>query len=853
MPWPRPRSHPHFLKGDLMTRTKSTSTRIISAILAVITALALIPISAPRANAAALTQNQINIVARADYMYSTMWVCKKTISAWKNQSSFYEGSSYRIPYAWPVTAGKWIGDSTYGITVEQFLKATTDPANEFYTKQSYYSGNSGSYAPYYGSDCSTFVTYCWGLTTRRTTSTLPNAATLIGKVTAQNTRSGLKVGDALNYAGSHVVLVTDITYDADGAVNTIEITEQTPPQLKRTNHTVSSLVSKYGANYNIYRYGGTVPAAPEGSPSAGNDPDSYTPPTTTLSSGASGSEVYWLQASLSQMGYTITVDGKYGNNTAATVSAFQGDYGLTVTGSADAATVARLKDLWANKNGYYYTTASSLNMRTGDGTSHSVITTIPQNSKVAVVGFNAAGTWANIIYNGKMGWVSKSYLSFAGKFNYTLNYNTNAEETLPATSFRHDRTVTVSDPPENEGYVLKGWQLLRASDMSWYNGTAWVADQGSARLYTPGERITFDSSMISTAAGDDSFYLCALWTAPEMIPVTPSEVAPKGYGWQWPAAEAYGFMGNYGGNGQDIELCVDLCLLPSEATSTACFYANGTDKRILIDQSSVTVGAKAVAFQWGELSLSNWHDVKLKILNGTAYVFIDGALVAWDTGYTANEAYQLLFCLTGEMAIDNAMLYSSDSHCFFSVDFENENEAMSLMGDGLGARKNLFADTSDFTLTVTPEENKIVGSGSVSFTATPTAGDGHTYEWVSSDDRLTAYMEGADTNTLTVTIPEGLAEGFTATLTCTAVSAGEKSATVEVLFTYETQPEEVTRGDLDGNGKVNSIDSVLLKKYLAGNLSNAEISVEGADVNGDGTVNLQDAIYLKMRLVGAIS
>lgn len=838
------------------TNKHLTARKLLCTVIALLTVISLVPFTATRANAVTLTQNQINIVARADYMYNATWVCQKTISSWKGQSYFYEGSSYRIPYAWPVTAGKWVGDSTYGITVEQFLTATKSPTNEFYTKQSYYTGNSGSYAPYYGNDCSTFVTYCWGLTTRRTTSTLANAATLIGNVTQSNVNTSLKVGDALNYAGSHVVLVTDITYDAAGAVSTIEITEQTPPQLKRTNHTVSSLVSKYGASYKIYRYGGTVPAAPEGSLSAGTDPDSYTVPTDTLKSGSSGSQVYWLQAALYQMGYTITIDGKYGSNTANTVTAFQNDYGLPATGTAYSDTVSRLRALWANKCGYYYTTASSLNMREGDSTSHSVITTIPQNSKVAVVGFNGAGTWANIVYNGKTGWVSKSYLSFIRKFDYTLSYNTNTAEGLPSLTFRHDRTVTVPEAPANDGYLLSGWQLLRAGDWVWYNGSSWVADQSSSKIFSPGEKITFSADMLSSTAGDDSFYLCAVWKSPdqtEIVPITPSEASPAGYGWQWPSNEAYGFMGNYGSNGQDVELCVDLCFLPSDTAPSACFYANGTEKRIFVDTGGVTIGERTVPFEWGEASLSNWHDVKFKLLSGNAYVFIDGILVASDSGYTANEAYQLLFSMTGEMAIDNAMLYDSEGNCFFSLDFENEAEALSIMGDGLGERVRLFPDTSDFSVSITPEGSTVTDTGDVTFTAVPTAGEDHTYLWTCSDARLTSYMDGADTSTLCVNITEPLTESFTAILTCTVVSSGGKASSASVTFTYEIRTEApLVRGDLDGNGTVNSIDSVLFQRYFAGALDKGDVNAAAADINGDGAVNTMDAVYLKMLLVGAV-
>ena len=293
----------------------------------------------------AATQNQMNIVARADYMYNITWVCKKTVSGWKGNYTYYEGTTYRIPYAWPVTAGKWV---PYGISVENFLAATADPNSDFYTKQSYYSGNTGSYSTYYGNDCSTFVSFCWGLSSRQTTSSLPNVSTLIGNVTTANVNSLLQLGDALDYSGSHVVLVTDIVRDGSGNITSIEITEQTPPQIKRSTYTVSSLVSKYGSKYKIYRYTGTVAAAPDApATSSSVNPDDYTVPTTDISYTAggtmpSGSAVYWVQAVLYHLGYDIDVDGKFGGGSSGTVAQFQKDYGLASNGVVNAETRAML-------------------------------------------------------------------------------------------------------------------------------------------------------------------------------------------------------------------------------------------------------------------------------------------------------------------------------------------------------------------------------------------------------------------------------------------------------------------------------------------------------------------------------
>ena len=444
-------------------------------------------------------------------------------------------------------------------------------------------------------------------------------------------------------------------------------------------------------------------------------------------------------------------------------------------------------------NGYYQTTGS-VNFRTGPSTSYDIITTLAVGTQVAVVGFDSTGTWAKVSYNGSIGYISKNYLAYIRAFTYSVNYLTNNANTMDAQSIRYGSVLTVPTPAADpDGKVFKGWQLLRYTDFLWYTGSTWDAGQGNAKLFQPGEQIVFSDEILNSAAGDDLFYLCAVWgtaTAPTISTVTSSEVSPSKYGWKWPSGEAYGYMGNYGGNGQDIELCVDLCLLPSSETSSAAFYANGTDSRIVIDPSSVTLGSTSVSYDWGELSLNNWHDVKFKLINNYAYVFIDGELIASGSGFAANESYQLLFSLTGEMAVDNAMLYRSDGHCFFNIDFENATDAQKVMGEGLGSRTLLFPDTSDFTVSISPSSSAIKGTGDVTYVATPSAGEGHTYSWSSSNSALNSYMRTSG-NTCTIDIPAELAGALSSTITCTVTSNGGVTNSASATLTYAPNPAPI--------------------------------------------------------------
>jgi peptidoglycan hydrolase-like protein with peptidoglycan-binding domain len=81
---------------------------------------------------------------------------------------------------------------------------------------------------------------------------------------------------------------------------------------------------------------GLVVAAPAGAQSAGG---------RTLRIGAKGSAVSELQADLSQAGFVTTASGHFTSGTAAEVTRFQRFYRLKATGSADARTLAVLRQV----------------------------------------------------------------------------------------------------------------------------------------------------------------------------------------------------------------------------------------------------------------------------------------------------------------------------------------------------------------------------------------------------------------------------------------------------------------------------------------------------------------------------
>ena len=277
--------------------------RLISIILCIVLLLSLLPavpiITEQEAHAATASQN--NIVARADYFYNLTWTAKSTVYGWNYNYTFYAGSTYRVPYGQPINSGAYIG---YYVSIEDFLSAANTAGSVFYTSRSSYSSTS---SVYYATDCSAFVSWCWGVD-RKTTYSIPQISTYIGMATAANAYS-LQLGDALNSNDvGHVVLVTDLVYSGNTLTST-EITEQTPPQMKRSWYTPSELGAKYGGYYGIYRYSGSVPAAPDGS----TNNDSGTSPggsgsITSKYYPACGSSYGNLTEAFASLGITLSWD-----------------------------------------------------------------------------------------------------------------------------------------------------------------------------------------------------------------------------------------------------------------------------------------------------------------------------------------------------------------------------------------------------------------------------------------------------------------------------------------------------------------------------------------------------------------
>lgn len=181
--------------------------------------------------APAVSEGQKNIVKRARQLNEIEWTPLENITQWGNYGVFKAETTYKgIPYGQPINCNGYIG---YGATLETFASSVLDNTSKIYTTLSTYN----KVAPSLSTDCSGYVSYAWGLTSRKTTYSLPEVAQKVGEQSLYS----LQVGDCLDEARSHVVLVSGLTYDGNGNIIGVETMEQTP---------VITRVTRYGAGEN---------------------------------------------------------------------------------------------------------------------------------------------------------------------------------------------------------------------------------------------------------------------------------------------------------------------------------------------------------------------------------------------------------------------------------------------------------------------------------------------------------------------------------------------------------------------------------------------------------------------------
>lgn len=149
---------------------------------------------------------------------------------------------------------------------------------------------------------------------------------------------------------------------------------------------------------------------------------SYSEPSITLKRGTYGTGVKWLQDMLNHNGYSITIDGEFGNETYNAVTDFQSKKGLEVDGIVGIATKSALKKYAGTTTiGKYQYTTTRVNFRSGPSTTYISYQILNINTQVYVIS-QYDTNWSYVKYNNTYGYICSQYLGNS-KTNIIINSN----------------------------------------------------------------------------------------------------------------------------------------------------------------------------------------------------------------------------------------------------------------------------------------------------------------------------------------------------------------------------------------------------------------------------------------------
>ncbi|MCM1113726.1 MAG: Ig-like domain-containing protein [Muribaculum sp.] len=211
------------------------------------------------------TDEQKAIQERAEVIYNDVWRTQGRVRKWGAEDIYIAENKeiHGMIYCQPVNNGRFVL-APGGMSYEEYQRERASADSKLYSgDRQDWAWNSVQengetvikYGPKYGCDCSTFASYCWNLDNRHNTWDIINYGTKIND--AKLNFLGLQVGDIINKEGDHVIVITDIAYDANGNIGKIETIEQTNPDVKKS---VYYSYSEFAQKTKKNKSGKTIPA-----------------------------------------------------------------------------------------------------------------------------------------------------------------------------------------------------------------------------------------------------------------------------------------------------------------------------------------------------------------------------------------------------------------------------------------------------------------------------------------------------------------------------------------------------------------------------------------------------------------
>ena len=201
-----------------------------------------------------------NIVRRARQMLNIQWSPIQGVGGWGYYDSSYSDKIYYragvvytgLPYGQSMTYVPWSASLT------DFAAGVRNSGSVMFTSR----GSSSRGCQGYGTDCSGFVSWAWGLSRRHVNNNQYGMAQASVSTRIGKDYTLIEIGDALireDSSWSHSRLVTDVTYETDGVtIKSIEVSEANPTVSHNgccysTVYSGSGLKNVVSGSYVIYR------------------------------------------------------------------------------------------------------------------------------------------------------------------------------------------------------------------------------------------------------------------------------------------------------------------------------------------------------------------------------------------------------------------------------------------------------------------------------------------------------------------------------------------------------------------------------------------------------------------------
>ena len=242
------------LADAIRTKSGSTDAMTTEEMVAAIEGLNVAAVTYPLADVPA-TMGQRAALARAAQMRDIQWTLQGDLTM-TGGSVYASGKVVTgLPYSSVRKTDRFIG---FNISLYTFMTAVHNPRSLLYTTTAAENtADNGVIANlYYGINCSVLGSYAHGWDYHSATNTIPELSYIEQIDPADMKLCDLPVASK-DHGGSvgHVVMVTGITRNEDGSINTLEITESTYPIAKATTMTYADFVATYidGQGYKVYR------------------------------------------------------------------------------------------------------------------------------------------------------------------------------------------------------------------------------------------------------------------------------------------------------------------------------------------------------------------------------------------------------------------------------------------------------------------------------------------------------------------------------------------------------------------------------------------------------------------------